>query len=175
MTEQQPYSVEQRFADFEVRRYPAYVLVQVEVAGDFVRAGNVAFGPLVSYISGNNTSGTRLAMTAPVLQEPATAATPGAQTHTVSFVLPAGVDPASIPVPTNSRVTTRAVPGHLAAARRFGGRWDEDRFEQFGAELLGAVQREGLVPAGTLYYARYDPPWKPWFARRNEALIALAA
>ncbi|MBU3994339.1 MAG: heme-binding protein [Actinobacteria bacterium] len=25
-----------------------------------------------------------------------------------------------------------------------------------------------------MLYARFNPPWMPWFLRRNEALIALA-
>ncbi|MEY4102418.1 MAG: hypothetical protein RIR88_552, partial [Actinomycetota bacterium] len=24
------------------------------------------------------------------------------------------------------------------------------------------------------YFARFDPPWKPWFLKRNEVLVALA-
>lgn len=45
MTEEQPYSLLKKYDGFEVRHYPDYVLVQVDVTGDFMRAGNVAFGP----------------------------------------------------------------------------------------------------------------------------------
>lgn len=27
---------------------------------------------------------------------------------------------------------------------------------------------------GELIWVRYDPPWKPWFLRHNEVLLALA-
>jgi hypothetical protein len=27
------------------------------------------------------------------------------------------------------------------------------------------------VQVGSPVWARYDPPWKPWFLRRNEVLI----
>ena len=68
MTEQQPYELVRRYADFELRRYPAYTVAEVEVDGTFDRAGNAAFRHLFNYISGNNTSRQSVAMTAPVLQ-----------------------------------------------------------------------------------------------------------
>ncbi|TFC84723.1 heme-binding protein [Cryobacterium sp. TmT2-59] len=169
MTEHQPYEVLRRFPDFELRRYPEYVLVQMEIEGDFARAGNRGFGPLFQYISGNNQTATRIAMTAPVLQE---ATSP--VSHTVSFVLPDGMDPAAVPVPRDGRVSTKQVPAHRAAALRFSGGWSEARFGNNGGALLAAVRREGLTPVGRPYFARFDPPWKPGFLKHNEALVAVA-
>lgn len=168
MTEEQPYSVLARYDGFEVRHYPSYVLVQVDVTGDFMRAGNVAFGPLVSYISGNNAGGKKIAMTAPVLQE-----TRGEESHTVSFVLPAGMSVSDVPVPSNARVSTKHVAAHDAAVMKFGGGWNGDRFQENGDLLLKKVHEAGLKTVGNVYYARFDPPWKPWFLKRNEVLIAL--
>jgi hypothetical protein len=33
----------------------------------------------------------------------------------------------------------------------------------------------GYHSVGEPRWARYDPPWKPWFARRNEVIIPIAA
>ena len=169
MTEEQPYTVLKQLDGFEVRHYPDYVLVQVDVTGDFMRAGNVAFGPLVSYISGNNQVGKKIAMTAPVLQE-----TRGEETHTVSFVLPAGMTVADVPLPSNACVSTKHVAAHEAAVMKFGGGWNGDRFQENGDVLQKKVHEAGLTAVGNVYYARFDPPWKPWFLKRNEVLIALA-
>ena len=166
MTEQQPFEVERTFDDFELRRYPDHVLVQVTVDGDFLRAGNLGFRPLINYISGRNAGSTRIPMTAPVTQEPL-----GERTHTVSFVLPEGTDASTVPVPTDAAVTTTAVAAGHVAARRFSGGWTDARFEENGELLLAAVARAGLRPAGNLYFARYDPPWKPGFLKHNEALV----
>ena len=166
MTEQQPFEVERSFDEFELRRYPDHVLVQVTVDGDFLRAGNLGFRPLIGYISGRNAQATRIPMTAPVTQEPL-----GGDSHTVSFVLPEGTDPTAVPVPTDASVATVSVPASLVAARRFGGGWTDARFEQNGAMLLAAVERAGMRTAGNLYFARYDPPWKPGFLKHNEALV----
>jgi len=169
MTEQQPYNVVRTFEDFELRRYPDYALVQVDVAGDFGRAANAGFGPLFRYISGSNEAAARIPMTAPVLQE-----TRSESSHTVSFVLPSGTDAGAVPLPAEARVSVRNVAAHLAAARKFSGAWSEARFAENGQALLKSVRREGLTPVGGLYYARYDPPWKPGFFKRNEALTVVA-
>lgn len=170
MTEEQPYTLVREYDGFEVRHYPDYVLVQVNVTGDFMRAGNVAFGPLVSYISGNNVKSQKIAMTAPVIQE-----TRDDQSHTVSFVLPEGMDISQVPLPRNSRVTTKHVPAHFAAAMKFGGGWNADRFQNNGETLFKKAHLAGLVTEGNVYFARFDPPWKPWFLKRNEVLIAVQA
>jgi hypothetical protein len=35
------------------------------------------------------------------------------------------------------------------------------------------VKSVGLEPIGSVYWARFDPPYKPAFLRRNEALIRI--
>ncbi|TFD33011.1 SOUL family heme-binding protein [Cryobacterium cryoconiti] len=169
MTENQRYDVLRQYADFELRHYPRTVLVQVEVAGDFSGAGNRGFAPLFQYISGNNDTSTRIAMTAPVIQETTTP-----RSHTISFVLPAGMPAAEVPVPRNAQVSTKEVAERTVAARRFSGGWSDERFTQNGALLIEAVRREGLLPAGQPYFARFDPPWKPGFLKHNEALVVIA-
>ena len=168
MTEQQKYRVVKRLDDLEIREYEACVLMQVSVSGDFMRAGNLGFGPLVQFISGNNVNRQKIAMTAPVIQQSLTQ-----KKHLVSFVLPAGMKPNEVPLPNDSKVEMVATPSHFAAARRFSGGWNEDRFETEGEQLLNAVNAAGLVPLGAIYWARFDPPWKPGFLKRNEALIKI--
>lgn len=168
MTEQQQYQVIQRLDGLEIRKYEPCVLMQVTVAGDFLRAGSIGFGPLVRYISGNNQSGRKIAMTAPVIQEPVSD-----QEHIISFVLPAGMQPDTVPLPSDARVKMVAEPSFFAAARKFGGGWDEGRFIGQGELLLNAVKAAGLAPIGAIYWARFDPPWKPGFLKRNEAIIKI--
>ena len=168
MTEQQKYRVIKRLDDLEIREYEACVLMQVTVTGDFMTAGSVAFRPLVNYISGNNQSGQKIAMTAPGIQESASD-----REHIVSFVLPAGMHPDDVPVPSDARVKMVAESTYFAAARKFGGGWNEHRFNTEGEQLLNAVKAAGLEPIGAIYWARFDPPWKPGFLKRNEAIIKI--
>lgn len=168
MTEQLSFEVLRDFGDFELRRYPEHVLVQVRSHGSFSTAGNQAFNPLFQFISGSNSDAAKISMTAPVLQEEV-----GPASHVVSFVLPMGTPADRVPTPTDARVSTQVMTGFDAAAMKFSGTWNEDRLRAKSRELIIAAQREHLTTRGNVMFVRFDPPWTPWFMRHNEALIAL--
>lgn len=167
MTEQQVYTVVERRRGYELRRYPAHVVADVEMVGSFERAGNAGFGPLVSYISGRNRSGSKVAMTAPVIQAP----TDDPSRHRIAFVMPAGSSLTTLPAPTSAGVHLREVPESLAAVTTYSGRWTEASYRRHVAVLNEALERDGLVATDRPRYARFDPPWKPWMLRRNEVVI----
>ena len=158
------------FPGFEVRRYPAHVVAEVELSGQFESAGNAAFRPLVSYISGRNQSGAKIAMTAPVIQE----ATEDLTRHRVSFVMPAGSTVADLPVPSAATVSVHEVPEQMAAVSRYSGRWTLRAYQDHVEQLEQAIEAAGLTATGRPRYARFDPPWKPPFLRRNEVVIPIA-
>ncbi|TFC91146.1 MULTISPECIES: heme-binding protein [Cryobacterium] len=70
-------------------------------------------------------------MTAPVIQETTTPLS-----HTISFVLPAGMPATEVPVPRNARVGTKEIPERTVAAHRFSDGWSdgwsEERFRWNG-------------------------------------------
>jgi hypothetical protein len=59
------------------------------------------------------------------------------------------------------------------AAIRYSGRWSKAAYERHLAKLVETLAADGLVASGEPIWARYDPPWTPWFLRRNEVLVAL--
>lgn len=184
MTEEQNYTVVETQNGIERRHYPPCVVADVTITAAADKAGNMAFRPLVSYISGANRGSRKLAMTAPVLQEPRgeklamTAPVlqepAGAGTWVVSFVLPGAGHLDDYPEPTDPTVTLRELPAHDAAAIRYSGRWTTGNVEKHTAALLRAIDDAGWTTAGSPRWARYDPPWKPAFARRNEVIVPLA-
>ena len=50
----------------------------------------------------------------------------------------------------------------------------EEIVEAAPGTLQAALQRDGLTPTGPARLARYDPPWQPWFMRRNEAQVPVS-
>ena len=168
MTQKQVYSVTAEHKGFEVRRYESCVLVQVRQRGDFMAAGNRAFGSLIGYISGANDKRQKISMTAPVIQEPL-----GTDEHVISFVMPADFSLGDTPLPLASILEIKPVDVHLAAARAFRGSWNWARFEAEGETLLKSVAEAGLKTTGKLYWSRFDPPYVPGFLRHNEVLIDL--
>lgn len=184
VTEQQRFSVVSTFPGFELRRYEPCVVAEVEVDGSLEAAGNRAFRRLVGYIGGRNRAGRSLAMTAPVVQEPAgrriAMTAPVVQEehgdrHVVGFVMPAGETLETLPEPTDPAVTLRALPEELAAAVRYSGRWTGSGYHQRVRQLEAAVARAGLTVTGPPRWARFDPPWTPWFLRHNEVVLPVAA
>jgi hypothetical protein len=181
MTEQQQYRVVARHGAAELREYAPCVLADFEVTGSAEQAGNTAFRPLASYIFGANTAATRLAMTAPVIQQakserlamtaPVIQEPSGVGSWTVSFVLPGSRALAEYPVPEDPRVVLRELPGEVAAALRWSGRWTHANVERRTEQLREEMARAGWVAAGEPRWARFDPPWRPAFARRNEIVI----
>ncbi len=181
MTEEQQYEVVRQGAGFELRRYGAHAAAEVEVDGSFEGAGSSAFRPLVGYLRGQNRTNESLAMTAPVLQlrgdseagqaaETVTTQTsPGR--YLVSFVMPRGSTQDSLPDPGDARVAIRSVPEELAAASRYSGRWTSSSYHRQVVQLLEAVRDGGLEVTGPVRFARFDPPWTPWFRRRNEVVV----
>ncbi|MEH6818853.1 MAG: heme-binding protein [Dietzia psychralcaliphila] len=88
----------------------------------------------------------------------------------VAFVLPASLTAATAPVPTDPRVRVEQVPDRVAAAVRYSGRWSESAYRRHLADLEAGIARAGLVATGPPRYARFDPPFTPWFLRRNEVV-----
>ena len=170
MTEQQVYEVLEEHLGFELRRYPEHLVAETEVGGPFELAGNLAFPRLARYIGGHNRSSRKVAMTAPVVQEQ----DPRSRRYVVGFVMPAGLSAEELPAPADPSVHTRRVPAETAAAVRFSGRWSRRTYEKQAARLLDAVRAAGLEVVGEPRYARFDPPWTPWFLRRNEVVVPVA-
>lgn len=168
MTEKLPYDLISSGLGFEIRHYPAYVLVTVNERGDFESAGSRGFRPLFNYIAGVNANQQKIAMTAPVLQQPLTPAE-----HEVSFVMPKGFTLESLPAPSAAGVSIVPVDEHFAAAIKFTGSWNNQRFANKGEELLSAVKAAGIETIGSLYWARFDPPFKPGFLKHNEVLVKI--
>lgn len=181
VTEQQPYELVRRARGYELRRYPACVVAEVQVTGEFEQAGSLGFRPLVEYIGGRNRTRESVAMTAPVVQSRSLAMTaPVIQTpviqargpeHVIAFVLPQSVTIESAPIPTDARVRVRELPPSLTAVARFSGRWSQAAYLKHVEDLRVWITAEGLIPVSEPRFARFDPPFKPWFLRRNEVHI----
>jgi len=57
------------------------------------------------------------------------------------------------------------------ATVRYSGIWSEERYLQYKQELESWIEKNGFSIIGEPVWARYNPPFTPWFLRRNEILI----
>lgn len=163
--EEAAYKVVETDGRFEIRDYAPHILAETVVNGSLEDAGNSAFGRLFQYISGDNQTHGKVAMTAPVGQQPAQ------DKWAVSFMMPAEYTLGTLPVPADPKVTLRPVPARRVAAVRYSGFWSQERYLKYKLELESWIRAKGLTVAGDPIWARYNPPFTPWFLRRNEILI----
>lgn len=181
--EEPAYRVLQSLDGAEVREYGPTVVAEVTVTGPADEAGNQGFRLLAGYIFGNNRGDRKIAMTAPVTQaaEPAKIAmtapvtqVPAADgSQVVQFTMPAAYSLDTLPEPTDPRVRLKAQPGSRYVVIRYSGFWSESNYQAHLAKLRRIADAAGLKPVGEPIYARYDPPWIPWFMRRNEIWLRL--
>lgn len=185
--EEPPFRLVARERGFEVREYPALTVAEVTVEGTRSQAANRGFRPLAGYIFGGNRPRAKIAMTAPVLTEPASrdgqkiAMTApvlqsplDADSWIVRFVMPQGYTVANLPDPDDPRVRLVETPARRVAVARFTGLWDEAGLARKSAQLDAQIREAGLTPAGPPSFAFYDPPWTPPFLRRNEIMTPIA-
>jgi hypothetical protein len=89
-------------------------------------------------------------------------------------MMPAQYSLETLPEPLDPAIHFRPMPARRVAALAYSGTWSEARYLEHLAKLREAMRREALQARGEPVWARYDPPWTPWFLRRNEILIDLA-
>ncbi len=181
------YKVLKEIDNFEIREYSSYIIAETYIDSTFEDAGNVAHGILFDYISGKNISNTEMAMTIPVNQinlatgEEMEMTTPVSQNvklntdgkYAVSFVLPLNYTFETAPKPIDSRIAIREIPQRTIAVLEYSGTWSEENYRKHEKELFDALDKEGITRTGETVWARYNPPFWPWFLRRNEVQVEI--
>ena len=174
------YQVVEKEGDFELRQYAPYLVAETLVEGEIDEVGNEGFRRLFGYISGKNRKKQSISMTAPVTQEKTAEkiamTAPVTQEKAegkfrITFMMPSEYTLDSLPEPLDSRVALKTEPARLVAAIQYSGTWSPKRFEDHKKKLDEWISKRGLKPLADPVWARYDPPFMPWFLRRNEVLI----
>lgn len=176
------YEVVENLGDVEIRQYEAYWVAETRVEGTLENAGNEGFRVLAKYIFGANQGDRKIAMTAPVTQEktegtkismtaPVTQERTGGQ-FTIRFMMPSKYSGETLPEPNDPRIRIEEVPARRMAAIRYSGRWTRENYDEHLAQLQQTLRAHGYEAIGEPIWARYNPPFMPWFLRRNEILTS---
>ena len=174
--EQPRYSVVERLpGGVEVRDYDPRIAAETTDSGD----GSAAFSRLFQYITGSNTTGARIEMTAPVSRDATRIAMTvpvqsGMQDGTMRFFLPREVAAAGAPQPLDRNVRIVSIPPTRLAVVRFSGVPDRTSVAAHQRDLLAALNGAGRTTRGQPYLLTYDAPFTISFVRRNEVAVELA-
>lgn len=181
--EEPSYTVLSKNGSIEIRRYQPYVVAETFVPlSEMDEASTAAFKKLFKYISGENQSAADISMTAPVTttrSEKIAMTAPVATTRSVdgfvtSFMVQGKYTMQTAPIPLDSTIRLREVPARVVAVISFSGRWTESNMSEHEQELAAWIKENGHRPIGIPVIARYDPPFMPWFWRRNEIQIEIS-
>ena len=181
------YTASQAQNDIEVRDYAPMIAAEVEVTGERKEAINKGFRLIADYIFGNNEPKAKIAMTTPVIQQEAgerngekiAMTTPviqqgDGQTWKVQFIMPPEYTLNTLPKPVNPSVKLKKIAGKKMAVIRFSGiTSDDNKMAAKRAQLDAYVMANKLKTTGEPVMAFYDPPWTPWFMKRNEIMLEL--
>ena len=178
--EKAKYEVVESERDFELRQYSPQIVAETIIEGEFDEVGNEGFRILVAYIKGNNRKSQSISMTAPVSQEalsekipmtaPVTQEKKGGKWR-ITFLMPSTYTLETLPEPLDERVKLRETQAQLMAALRYSGIWSRQYYEEKEALLMEMIKERGFTQIGVTIWARYNPPFMPWFLRKNEVLI----
>lgn len=199
MTETLAYDVEQKEGNFEIRKYADYILAQVDIEASFDDAIRKGFMILASYIFGGNRKRSKIAMTAPVVEEkmsekiemtaPVTAETVNASEkiamttpvteetegdfQRISFAMPSKYTVDTLPEPNDKRIHFKEFKNQKTAALRFKGRVKEKLATEKIEELKKWLSKNQIKPKSSFKVAQYNHPAVPGFLRRNEIIVEI--
>lgn len=159
----------------EIRNYAPMVIATSSMKNN-ENGQNDAFQNLFDYISGENTTSEKVAMTAPVLmnkqggEKIAMTAPVFMDQGQMSFVLPSKYTFEMAPKPTSNVVTLKQMDIGTVAAITFKGTLDDDG-DAMTQKLVQWIEKSDYAIAGKPMRAGYNPPWTLPAFRRNEILI----
>jgi hypothetical protein len=181
---EEPHFIRRPLTDtVEIRQYGPRIAAETTVGDDEDRARSVGFRRLARYIFGGNHRDEKIAMTAPVGQQPnrtgdeIAMTAPVAQSlngngqWTIRFFMPSKWALETLPTPDDDNVKLVTVPGETVAVLRFSGDRSPKAVASRTDELLTTLQDNGIAPVGQPTAWFYDPPWTLPFRRRNEIAV----
>lgn len=180
--EEPDFTIVKTDGDFEIRDYAPSLAAEVVVSGERDEAVNAGFRILAGYIFGNNQGSAKIAMTAPVTQSaasnsgekiemtaPVTQSADGSNWR-VRFMMPKTFTKATLPKPNDQRIKFVEIPSRRAVVLKFSGMWTDANLASRKTELAKYIEEKKFIRIGEPVFAFYDPPWKPFFWRRNEVM-----
>jgi DNA gyrase inhibitor GyrI len=162
------YRVVEKDGVFETRDYPALIVAETSMSADG-KDMNSGFNKLFRFITGGNSKTEKIAMTTPVLVNPASS------NPSMAFVMPGKYVLSELPQPADESVSLRKIEAARYVVMRFSGSRSRKNREENSARLLAWTNSKDLKPLSAPEFAYYDPPWIPGFLRRNEVKVRVKA
>jgi hypothetical protein len=166
-TEEQKYSIIQRYKDFEIRFYPSATIATINSNAKTYRdLSGPGFRKLAGYIFGGNESSTKISMTSPVQMDI------NDTVSTMSFVMPSAYTKEKLPKPNDPNVQIKNTSDEYVAVIRFGGYASDKDLKFYSEKLQNLLKENGVTSFGNYRFLGYNPPFQ-FFGRRNEIIVSV--
>lgn len=162
--DQPSYTIIFKDGPFELRSYQPFFTAAV--AEDDLH-GNHGFRTLFSYISGENQTQEKMAMTIPVINDALES------NMTMEFVLPLDYHENTIPKPLSTQMTIKHYDEHIAGVIRFNGSALKQDLQAHKNKLNAWLVGQGFQTVGSARLARYNSPFSVPFLRHNELIYTV--
>lgn len=153
---------------FEIRRYPALLVIETIQNGSRDRALGNGFALLADYMFGEDREGEEIPITMPVLTVPL-----GKGAWCVRFLIPEGHDRAALEAPAPG-ISIGEIPAREVAVISIPGKPTDRLFAAKTAELQRWTKSQRRNASGPAEQAYHNSPLKPGKALPNEVLLPLA-
>lgn len=166
------YTVINTFNGYELRRYEPSQWVGTRDVTRTNQRNPKMFWKLFSYISGNNTEGLKIPMTAPVLnvQTPGVGINNQETVLEMLFMIPHDKQPYP-PYPVDPTVYITRLPALNVYVKSYGGYSNQKKKLRRVEELKSEINDKTLYYSDHFYSAGYDSPWQRE-NRHNEVWLA---
>lgn len=153
------YKVIKKTGRIEIREYDDFLLASTKsIINEKQDSG---FMNLFNYISGDNDNSEKISMTTPVV-------TYREKDELVTgFYVPSKYREENIPRPKKN-VFINKLKYSVYGVIKFSGRWTDKNFDKHDDLLVNYLLKENYEILSARYILRYQPPFVPWFLRRNE-------
>ena len=152
---------------YEIRRYPALLVIETLQNGTRDRALGNGFGLLADYMFGEGRDGEQIPITMPVLTAPMADGV-----WRIRFRIPEGLDRDSLEVP-GPGIAIAEIPAREVAVVSVPGKPTDRLFAAKTAELQRWMQARRYKSTGPAELAYYNSPLKPGTSDPNEVLFPL--
>ena len=166
-TEEQKYSIIQKYKDFEIRFYPSATFATIySNAKTYRDLSGPGFRKLAGYIFGGNVANTKISMTSPVQMDI------NDSVSTMSFVMPSEYTEDNLPKPNDPNVLLKNMPAEYAAVIRFSGYASDEDLKFYSEKLQNLLKENRITSTGNYRFLGYNPPFQ-FIGRRNEIIVTI--
>ena len=166
------YTILEKNNHFQIRKYDEMTIAKITTVGERYEGLRKGFIPLARYIGAKDREGSKISMTAPVMQQKK-----GYNNWEISFFMPSKFKENQLPTSKNDKIEITTISSSILAVITFNGIATTELLEKKLSKLIKGIEEINYkkIPETEPIYSYYNDPSTPGFLRKNEIMIPVEA